>query len=97
MTTIRTTSAFSQAFSRHLSEIIAESPATITQGMIADRLPGTRVQSYVSARLAGKKPVDTDMVDVIAGLLGYSPSWLVGQILGRMDRHLIDPRSGIDI
>lgn len=84
--TVRHASAFSQAFSRHLGDILSESPATITQQMIAERLPGSRVQSYVSERLGGRKPVDTDMIDAIADLLNWSPAWLVGQILGRMGR-----------
>lgn len=93
----RVVSEFSREFSRHLSDILRESPASLRQSDIADRLPGSRSQGYVSERLGGKRPVDTDMIDVIADMLGYSPSWLVGQILGRMDRHLIDPRSGINI
>lgn len=84
--TVRHASAFSQAFSRHLGDILSESPTAITQGMIAERLPGSREQSYVSERLGGRKPVDTDMIDVIADLLNWSPAWLVGQILGRMGR-----------
>lgn len=94
----RVITSFSQAFSRHLSDLIDENPTTVTQAEIAAKLPGSRVQSYVSERLAGKKPVDTDMIAVISELLGASPSWLVGQVLGRMDRGpMLGGGSGIKI
>jgi len=92
----RVVSEFSREFAHHLSDIIRESPATVLQSVIADRLPNNRSQGYVSERLTGKRPIDTDMIAVIADLLGYSPAWLVGQVIGRMGREgLIDPGSGM--
>jgi len=93
----RVVSEFSREFSRHLSDILRESPVSLRQSDIADRLPGSRSQGYVSERLGGKRPVDTDMIDVIAHMLGWSPSLLVGQVLGRMDRSVVDPRRGMGI
>lgn len=96
----RVISEFSREFSRHLSDILHESPASLRQSDIAHKLPGERSQGYVSERLGGKRPVDTDMIDVIADMLGWSPAVLVGQILGRMSKGpegLIGGRSGMDI
>lgn len=94
----RVVSDFSREFAHHLSDILREGPATVTQSAIAEKLPDNRSQGYVSERLTGKRPIDTDMLAVIADLLGYSPAWLVGQVIGRMGREpLIDPRSGMDI
>lgn len=95
----REVTEFSRAFSRHLDDMVKESPKKISQKAIADALPGGRVQSYVNDRLNGKKPVDTDMIDVIATMLGWSPAVLVGQVLGRMGRAsetLISPMMGME-
>lgn len=94
----RTVSGFSQEFAHHLRDILRESPKSVTQSEIADALPNSRTQGYVSERLNGKRPIDTDMIAVIAELIGRPPAMLIGEVLGRMGRGgLLDPREGMDV
>lgn len=73
-------SEFSRTFSRHLREW--QQDHALTQVQIAAELE--RTQAWVSERLRGVRPVDTDLLTVVAKLSGVTPRDLTQHILTEM-------------
>lgn len=79
---IRPTSQFSLRFAQALREAL--SSAGITQMQIREQMENTRTQSFISERLRGVRPVDTDILDAVAELMRVSPRELTRRILRDM-------------
>lgn len=71
---------FSRSFALHLGSVMRE--RGVQQIQVATALD--RTKSYVSVRVNGKKPVDSDMLDAVAELAGVDTKDLLDEINRRM-------------
>lgn len=74
------TSAFASRFAAQIRGVLSEHAVQGYQ--LADRLG--RSKGYVSERLSGLRPMDTDMIDAVAELVGMETLDLVAEVGRRM-------------
>ena len=73
----RTTSDFSESFSRHLRDYMADHGITLEAVAIEMK----RAVSYVSERTTGVRPPELDLIDAVALLAHVEPWELVARIV----------------
>lgn len=76
-------SEFSRTLASHLRDVMHE--GHVTQMMIAREMG--RSQAFVSERTGGVRPIDTDVLDAVARLLGWSSGRLWAELGQRITRN----------